>query len=150
MLNGGCIELSMSGLPTDVPASSSSPTGPMNLTDFFEPPQDEAAKQMFYPTVWPTPVTTDADGAARHTSTQPGCMALTDAMRLFLSFQGQLDPSSRRLHARKEDGEDSQMQAVLYPPFIEALMGYPLGWSECVPSATPSSPPSSPGPGETS
>lgn len=150
MLSGGCIELSMSGLPTDGPGSSSSPTDQTSLTDFFGQPQDETPGEMFYPTVWPTPVTTDAFGAARHTSTQPGCMALTDAMRLFLPFQGQIDPPSRQLHARKEDGDDTQMQAVLYPPFIEALMGYPLGWSECVPSATPSSRPSSHGLGETS
>lgn len=150
MLSGGCIELSMSGLPTDGRGSSSSPTDQTSLTDFFAQPRDETPGQMFYPTVWPTPVTTDAFGAARHTSTQPGCMALTDAMRLFLSFQAELDPSSRRLHARQEDGEDSSMQAVLYPPFVEALMGYPLGWSECAPSGTPSSRPSSPGRGGTS
>lgn len=150
MLNGGCIELSMSGHPIDARVSSSSPTGPMSLTDFFEPPRSQTPGEMYYPTVWPTAVTTDASGAARHTSTQPGCMALTDAMRLFLPFQGQLDPSSRQLHARKEDGEDSSMQAVLFPPFVEALMGYPLGWTVCGPSATPSSPQSSPEPGESS
>jgi len=152
MLNGGCIELSMSGLPIDALGSSSSPTGPTSLTDFFEQPSEEDDDDLaegtgteFYPNVWPTAVTTDAPGAARHTTTtgimQPGTM-LTDAMRIFLAeIQVNLDPASRQLHALKKDGKDTLMQAVLSPRFVEALMGYPTGWTDCALSETPSSPP---------
>jgi hypothetical protein len=148
MLNGGCIVLSTSGLPIDDLGSSSSPTDPMSLTDFFEQPseedEDEGMPTEFYPNVWPTAVTTDAPGAARHTTTtgimQPGTM-LTDAMRIFLvEIQVNLDPDSRRLHALKKDGKDTSLQAVLSPLFVEALMGYPTGWTDCALSATPSSP----------
>lgn len=140
MLSGGCIELSMSGLRTEGPGSSSSPTGPMSLTDFFEQPSmkeegEEGPPNEFYPHVWPTAVTTDSSSSARHTTTtgvmQAGTM-LTDAMRIFLAaIQVNLDPDSRLLHALKKDGEDISMQAVLSPLFVEALMGYPTGWTDC-------------------
>lgn len=122
----------------------------MSLTDFFEQPLEEKEevqkdpKLEQYPNIWPTAVTTDASSAARHTTTtgvmQPGTM-LTDAMRIFLvEIQVNLDPASRQLHVKKEPGKDSSMQAVLSPLFIEALMGYPTGWSDCALSETPSSP----------
>jgi len=140
MRSGVCTERSTSGLLTDVPASSSSPTGPMNLTDFFEQPSKEPEKDTSlenYPHVWPTAVTTDAASAARHTTTtgamNSGTM-LTDAMRIFLvEIQVNLDPASRQLHVKKELGKDSSMQAVLSPLFVEALMGYPTGWTDCGP-----------------
>lgn len=116
--------------------------------DFFEQPSgeedEEGAPTEFYPNVWPTAVTTDAPGAARHTTTtgvmKMGTM-LTDAMRIFLAeIQVNLDPGSRRLHALKSDGDDTSMQAVLSPLFVEALMGYPTAWTDCELSETPSSP----------
>lgn len=116
--------------------------------DFFEQPSgeedEEGAPTEFYPNVWPTAVTTDAPGAARHTTTtgvmKMGTM-LTDAMRIFLAeIQVNLDPGSRRLHALKSDGDDTSMQAVLSPLFVEALMGYPTAWTDCALSETPSSP----------
>jgi hypothetical protein len=146
MLSGGCIERSMSGLPTDDPEFSSSPTGPMSLTDFFEQPSEsdeDGPEAEVWPHVWPTATTTDAASAARHTTTtgimHTGTM-LTDAMRIFLAeTQGDLDPDSRRYHATKKAGADTTMQAVLSPLFVEALMGYPTGWTVCEPSGTPSS-----------
>lgn len=127
------------------------------MTDFFEPPSgtdEEGPPSQRYPHLWPTAVTTDAPGSARHTTTtgimNAGTM-LTDAMRIFLAeIQVNLDPASRRLHALKKDGGDTSMQAVLCPRFVEALMGYRAGWTDCAPSETRSSPPSSPGPGEVS
>ena len=117
--------------------------------DFFEQPSEDPeaekdSKAEFYPNVWPTAVTTDASSAARHTTTtgvmQPGTM-LTDAMRIFLvEIQHDLDPDSRQYHALKKDGADTMMQAVLSPLFVEALMGYPTGWSDCALSETPLSP----------
>lgn len=143
MLSGGCIELSMSGLPTEDLGSSSSPTDPLSLTDFFEPPSEKETLE-HYPHVWPTAVTTDAQSAARHTTKtgvmRPGTM-LTDAMRIFLvEVQVNLDPDSHRLHALKQDGRDTSQQAVLSPLFVEALMGYPTAWTVCASLETPSSP----------
>jgi hypothetical protein len=129
------------------------------LTDFFGQPSETEEEERgkpteFYPHVWPTAVTTDAPAAARHTTTtgimKTGTM-LTDAMRIFLAeIQVGLDPDSRHLHALKGDGEDTSMQAVLSPRFVEALMGYRLGWTDCAPSETPSSPLLSRGRGGTS
>lgn len=153
MLNGGCIELSMSGLPIDDLGSSSSPTDPTSLMDFFGQPSDEESDEEkvlgeeSYPNVWPTAVTTDSQASARHTTTtsimRPGTM-LTDAMRIFLAeIQVNLDPDSRQLHALRDSGKNTSMQAVLSPPFVEALMGYPSGWTDCTASGTRSFPRSS-------
>lgn len=139
MRSGACTELSTSGLPIDAPGSSSSPSGPVSLMDFLGQPSEKEPELL-----WPTAVTTDAGAAARHTTTtgimNSGTM-LTDAMRIFLAeIQVNLDPDSRHLHALKNDGADTSMQAVLSPLFVEALMGYPTAWTDCALSETPSSP----------
>jgi DNA (cytosine-5)-methyltransferase 1 len=38
------------------------------------------------------------------------------------------------------DGKPTSPRAVLNPRFVEALMGFPIGWTDCRPSGTPSSP----------
>lgn len=61
--------------------------------------------------LWPTPVTTDAKSSARGTTTT-GVMhageSLTDAVRAETKHPG----------------------AILNPEWIEALMGFPAGWTD--------------------
>jgi hypothetical protein len=151
MRSGACTGLSILGLPIDDRGSSSSDTESIDLMDFFEPPSDEEEGT---DGLWPTAVTTDAASSARHTTTtgimNSGTM-LTDALRIFLvEIQRDLDPDSRPLQTTKRDGATTEDQAVLSPLFVEALMGYPTGWTDFEPSATPSCRPSSQEPGEIS
>lgn len=80
---------------------------------------------------WPTPVTTDGRSAGRHTTTtgimKPGT-SLTDALRLLV------------FHQRRWDGA-SRPRPTINPRFSEALLGFPIGWTDLSPSATPSCPP---------
>ena len=71
---------------------------------------------------WPTPVASDWRG-----STGEGCRrgSLAEAVML---RPGKSPPLAQRT------GYPS-------PPFVEWLMGFPPGWSDCPPSGTPSSPP---------
>jgi hypothetical protein len=136
MRSGVCTELSMSGLPIDDHASSFSDTDPMSFEDFFISPSEEPAAQ----DLWPTAVKQDGASSGRHTTTT-GIMntgtTLTDAMRVFLvEIQRDLDPDSRPLQTTKRDGATTENQAVLSPRFVEALMGYPTGWTVCEPSET--------------
>jgi len=66
---------------------------------------------------WPTPCTTDAKAAGRHTTTT-GVMntgtSLTDAMRG---------------HQPQETRPGGPNGLVLCPEFVEALMGLPVGWT---------------------
>jgi DNA (cytosine-5)-methyltransferase 1 len=59
--------------------------------------------------MWPTPNTVDAKGGTRS------------------------DPSSGQAQLCH------QMPGPLNPTWVEWLMGFPLGWTACEPSATPSS-----------
>lgn len=72
---------------------------------------------------WPTPCTTDASSAARHTTTT-GVMhtgtTLTDEMRAWCS---------RRAQTMGTDGLGGPSGAVLSPEFVEALMGLPDSWT---------------------
>lgn len=152
MRSGACIELSMSGLPIDDLESSSSDTGPRSLEDFFDSRSEDEAETP--QGLWPTAVKQDGASSGRGTTTtgimHPGT-TLTDAMRSFLvEIQRDLDPDSRLLQTTRRDGATTEDQAVLSPLFVEALMGYPTGWSVCEHSATLSCPPSSPKPGEDS
>lgn len=152
MRSGACTELSMSGLPIDDLESSSSPTDPMSLENFFDSrseDEEETSEEDF----WPTAVKQDGASSGRGTTTtgimHPGT-TLTDAMRDFLvKIQRDLDPDSRHLQTTKRDGATTEDQAVLSPLFVEALMGYPSEWTVCEHSGTPSSPPSSLERGET-
>jgi len=89
--------------------------------------------------LWPTPVAGDskACGAAgystksgRHTGT-----TLTDAARI---WAGRLDPEATG------PGSPNTSGLRLNPSFVEALMGLPVGWTDCASSETPSAPPKQP------
>jgi hypothetical protein len=72
-------------------------------------------------TLWPTPTVADSRSTARHTTTAEASHAgttMTDALR------------SRLGNAK----------ARLSPRFVEWMMGYPVGWTDCVPSVMPSFP----------
>ena len=51
---------------------------------------------------------------------------------------------ARRLEGRKPDNLCSAVlltdgSGALNPPWVEWLMGFPIGWTDCEPAATPSS-----------
>jgi len=78
--------------------------------------------------VWPTPNTRDASAAGRHTTTtgvmHPGT-TLTDAARA---------------HSRHHPPERGTDIVVLNPEFVETLMGFRVGWTDCGCWETPSCP----------
>jgi len=53
-----------------------------------------------------------------------------------------LDPTTPK------DGPSTSTQVVLNPPFVEALMGFPIGWTDLGLSATPSCPSKQPKPSD--
>jgi hypothetical protein len=71
--------------------------------------------------LWPTPTETDASLSRRHGYTFEGNTGstLTDAV---LSFLG--------LTTARKRGERSAAQAGPNPAFVEALMGFPPGWTD--------------------
>jgi hypothetical protein len=84
---------------------------------------------------WPTPVAGDAKscGAAGY-STESGRHAgvtLTDAARM---WAGPLDPE------QTGPGSPNTSTLRLNPLFVEALMGFPAGWTACASLETPSAP----------
>ena len=44
-------------------------------------------------------------------------------------------PLSRQVHQTSQRGKHGSERAVLNPPFVEALMGFPHGWTDCAVSA---------------
>ena len=82
-------------------------------------------------TTWPTPTTSDASSSRRHGYMQSGHpgTTLSDAI------------DSHHHQATREPGKPGEHQVDLNPAFVEALMGFPHGWTEMLgsePSATPS------------
>lgn len=83
---------------------------------------------------WATPTAGDAKasgsrnapGSAAHAGTR-----LTDMIRTG-------DSHGRRDRETPKDGENGSKPAVLNPRFVEALMGMPLGWTDCAASVTES------------
>lgn len=75
--------------------------------------------------LWPTPTTTDSEAAARGTTTATAMhsgSSLTDALRASWAITaGPLPPTTRR---RGRGGP------VLDPRFVEALMGFPDGYTQ--------------------
>jgi hypothetical protein len=81
---------------------------------------------------WPTPVTTDAKSAARGTTTT-GVMhqgqSLTDAIREWPTPTASEYGSSN--NGCPGDGRTARSEGgVLNPDWVEALMGFPVGWSD--------------------
>ena len=90
---------------------------------------------------WPTPVTTDASSAARHT-TQTGVMhagtTLTDAVRMWATptARDEKGPGPTHTKGGRDLATDVAMQvtekansARLNPDWVETLMGFPIGWT---------------------
>jgi hypothetical protein len=91
---------------------------------------------------WPTPTSCDAksSGSAGYAATEtrtPG-VTLTDA-----AVRGLLRPTTP-----KDGASTSTAGRVLNPRFVEALMGWPAGWTDCGSWETESSLTKPPSPGE--
>jgi hypothetical protein len=91
--------------------------------------------------MWPTPRATDGD--------KGGGLNLRTAVKEWAT------PTAHpRTHTPRQvdHGEQlaNQVGGALNPTWVEWLMGFPLGWTDCGPSATPSSPKSPSGSGTAS
>lgn len=81
--------------------------------------------------LWPTATAGDAKASGGRNLTGSSAhmgVSLTDAALFGNS-------TTRRDRATPKDGESGR---VLNPQFVEMLMGYPPGWSDCAASATES------------
>ena len=90
----------------------------------------EAAEQL-----WPTPrtITGGAESAERKRELGRTASGGGDLQSAVASWNG------RRAHSRTTSGRE--FRRVLNPRFVEALMGFRIGWTDCAASGTPSSPP---------
>jgi hypothetical protein len=102
--------------------------------------------------MWPTPTAQDAsnDGGPsqlrRNTVPLNAAVKIADAVRGD-SGRGRLLPTPNTVDAkggtRKGKGQEQLCHLVggsLNPTWVEWLMGFPLGWTDCVASGTPSCP----------
>lgn len=81
--------------------------------------------------MWPTPAATEArQGFQDRTRGKKGSQES-------LSTVAALSPLAPKT---PNNGANGSQLAVLNPPFVEALMGFPIGWTDCVLSETPSCP----------
>jgi hypothetical protein len=77
---------------------------------------------------WPTPQARDQKGAI--TGHREGGRDLPSEAATF--------PSGHQAPRTTEPGHEPSPPVVLNPVFVEWLMGLPLAWTDCTPSATPS------------
>ena len=83
--------------------------------------------------MWPSPVASEArQGFQDRTRGKKGTQeSLTT---IAVNSASLLDPTTAKA------GPSGSQRAVLSPAFVEALMGFPIGWTDCEAWATPSSP----------
>jgi hypothetical protein len=87
---------------------------------------------------WPTPAACDAIGTGR-------TFVRKDAPKAGLGLRGAVTASQLKFHtprttprsAREYDGETPLGNGGLNPPWVEWLMGFPIGWTDLEPSETP-------------
>ena len=96
--------------------------------------------------LWPTPTTDSASN--RSSRYAQGGMPLAAAVKLWPTptamgdkCVGRMDEwgGSRSREKLRSMVPESELRGALNPTWVEWLMGYPLGWTDCEPSATPSS-----------
>lgn len=114
-----------------------------------------------HPAWWPTPHAHNAKGRAGNTHTRADLVRATsmwatpcandwkdgDGWRGPTPTKGNLGLQAPRMPMA---GNDGSQPAVLNPAFVEALQGFPPGWTDCAASETPSSPPRPNSPSESS
>jgi DNA-cytosine methyltransferase len=92
-----------------------------------------------YVTKWPTPRTSDSNGPGRHgTGGLDLRTAVAEAERWPTPVARDWKGSGLAGQLPTELAKTTPGQ--LNPTWVEWLMGFPLGWTDCDPSATPSSP----------
>lgn len=99
--------------------------------------------------MWPTPTVAEAEKVpnapgygALSLSNHPAIVGMPSRPRSEKSIPGRPDPVTPPGGPPTSPGTRQ-----LNPAFVEALMGWPAGWSACEPSATVSSPSKPPSPG---
>lgn len=125
---------------------------PREIADLAEAPPSWAR-------LWPTPRASDATSGAEAIAVRPsgskGTLNLAGAVRLWPTPSARLGDSrgqpSPELAAKRLESRSNLDDAVaawtsergpLNPAWVEWLMGFPIGWTDCELSETPSSPPS--------
>jgi len=112
-------------------------SGSMRAGVVYEVPMSATPLIESASSLWPAPTKADARSSGRHTTStgvmHPGT-SLTDAVRAVLRQDPEMAPHC-------EPGLPSTV--VINPEFVEALLGFPRGWSALEPSETPPCPCSS-------
>jgi hypothetical protein len=127
--------------PTPQAHDATGPRGPGNeLADHHYYPHDLASAARMYPTPLPSDVdggrTTKGKKRQNETGLRLAAMWRTPSSTV-------IEPKSSvvKLDGRTPDdpqvGLADQVGGQLNPNWVEWLMGYPIGWTDCEPSATP-------------
>jgi hypothetical protein len=119
-------------------------SGSMRAGVVYEVPMSAIQSSARGSSLWPAPTKADARSSGRHT-TSTGVMhhgtSLTDAVRAVLRQDPEMAPHC-------EPGLPTTV--VINPEFVEALLGFPIGWSALDPSETVPCPSSSSKPSDDS
>jgi DNA (cytosine-5)-methyltransferase 1 len=123
-------------------------------------PRNTVTVLSIYATHWPSPTAHDGRRPADPHSTQRANLARdasqwskwsTPTARDWKGIpQRGVDEHSLPAQAMKRIGETGSRQVVLNPLFVEALQGFPTGWTDCDVSETQSCPPKPNSPSEPS
>lgn len=86
--------------------------------------------------MWPTPTSRDhKDGTAQACANVPVNALLGRAVHMYPA----MDAGAAKGRGEASAADRSRLGGSLNPEWVEWLMGYPPGWTDCGPSETPSS-----------
>ena len=113
--------------------------------DYYRPSLTEMAERDIWHPRWPTPTEADSHGHAGEypaTETHHAGLTLATAARKWPTPKGRDGKGmpQRGLHAPQDALPNAVGGGQLNPTWVEWLMGFPLGWTDCDASATPSCP----------
>jgi len=90
--------------------------------------------------MWPTPTTQDASNDGGPSQFERNSLPLNAAVKTFPTPTSSNRDSAGGSNSRAKQKKDgTYISGQLNPTWVEWLMGFPLGWTDCDPSATVSS-----------